>query len=90
MTELRFGGQSWRRAMDSGELLLVAAAGMLVVAAVAQTAAVGVDQLRVALAFGGLIVFGEVLRLSLPGGRESAPIGSAGALAYAVVLTVGG
>ena len=89
MTELRFGGQSWRRAMDSGELLLVAAAGMLVVAAVAQTAAVGVDQLRVALAFGGLIVFGEVLRLSLPGGRESAPIGSAGALAYAVILKVG-
>jgi len=75
--------------MDSGELLLVAAAGMLVVAAVAQTAAVGVDQLRVALAFGGLIVFGEVLRLSLPGGRESAPIGSAGALAYAVILKVG-
>jgi HD domain len=89
MTERRFGGQSWRRAMDSGELLLVAAAGMLVVAAVAQTAAVGVDQLRVALAFGGLIAFGEVLRLSLPGGRESAPIGSAGALAYAVILKVG-
>jgi HD domain len=89
MTERRFGGQSWRRAMDSGELLLVAAAGMLVVAAVAQTAAVGVDQLRVALAFGGLVAFGEVLRLSLPGGRESAPIGSAGALAYAVILKVG-
>jgi hypothetical protein len=89
MTERRFGAPSWRRALDSGELLLVAAAGMLVVAAVAQTAAVGVDQLRVALAFGGLIAFGEVLRLSLPGGRESAPIGSAGALAYAVILKVG-
>lgn len=75
--------------MDSGELLLVAVAGMLVVAAVAQTAAVGVAQPRIALAFGALIAFGEVLRLALPGGRESAPIGSAGAFAYAVVLHVG-
>src|SRR5215470_14320336 len=75
--------------MDSGELLLVAVAGMLVVAAVAQTAAVGVAEPRIALAFGALIAFGEVLRLALPGGRESAPIGSAGALAYAVVLYVG-
>jgi len=81
--------ESWRQAMDSGELLLVAAAGMLVVAAVAQTAAVGLVQPRIALAFGALIAFGEVLRLSLERGRESAPIGSAGALAYAVVLAVG-
>ena len=62
--------ESWRQAMDSGELLLVAAAGMLVVAAVAQTAAVGLVQPRIALAFGALICFGEVLRLSLEGGRE--------------------
>ena len=89
MTEPRSPGESLRHAMDSGELLLVAAAGMLVVAAVAQTAAVGVVQLRVALAFGALIAFGEVLRLSLPGGRESAPIASAGALAYAVIVKVG-
>ena len=82
--------ESFRQAMDSGELLLVAAAGMLVVAAVAQTAAVGLIQPRIALAFGALIAFGEVLRLSLEGGREAAPIGSAGAFAYAVVLTVGG
>ncbi len=82
--------ESWRQAMDSGELLLVAAAGMLIVAAVAQTAAVGLVQPRIALAFGALICFGEVLRLSLEGGRESAPIGSAGAFAYAVVLSVGG
>jgi HD domain len=82
-------GESWRQAMDSGELLLVAVAGMLVVAAVAQTAAQGVVEPRIALAFGALIAFGEVLRLALPGGRESAPIGSAGALAYAVVLYVG-
>jgi hypothetical protein len=89
MAEWRARGESWRQAMDSGELLLVAVAGMLVVAAVAQTAAVGVVQPRIALAFGALIAFGEVLRLALPGGRESAPIGSAGAFAYAVVLHVG-
>jgi hypothetical protein len=89
MAEWRARGESWRQAMDSGELLLVAVAGMLVVAAVAQTAAVGVAQPRIALAFGALIAFGEVLRLALPGGRESAPIGSAGAFAYAVVLHVG-
>jgi hypothetical protein len=70
-------------------LLLVAAAGMLVVAAVAQTAAAGVVQPRTALAFGALIAFGEVLRLALPGGRETAPVSSAGALAYAVVLRIG-
>jgi hypothetical protein len=88
MTEQRSATESWRQAMDSGELLLVAVAGMLTVAAVAQTAAVGVVQPRIALAFGALIAFGEVLRLALPGGRESAPIGSAGAFAYAVVLHV--
>jgi hypothetical protein len=89
MTERSPAAPSWRHAMDSGELLLVAVAGMLVVAAVAQTAAAGVVQPHIALAFGGLIALGEVLRLSLPGGRESAPIGSAGALAYALVLYVG-
>jgi hypothetical protein len=89
VTEQRSSGESWRQAMDSGELLLVAAAGMLTVAAVAQTAAVGLVQPRIALAFGALIAFGEVLRLALPGGRDSAPIASAGAYAYAVVLYVG-
>jgi hypothetical protein len=89
MTERRSAGLSWQQATDSGELLLVVAAGMLVVAAVAQTAAVGLVQPDIALAFGALIAFGEVLRLSLPGGRESAPIASAGAFGYAVVLYVG-
>ena len=76
--------------MDSGELLLLTAAGILVVAAVAQTAAVTVAQPRVALAFGALIALGELLRLALPGDREAAPIASAGALAYAMLLGVGG
>jgi hypothetical protein len=75
--------------MDSGQLLLLAAAGMLVVGAVAQTAANGLAQPRVAVAFGALIACGELLRLSLPGNREAAPIGSAGALGYALVLQIG-
>jgi hypothetical protein len=75
--------------MDSGQLLLVSAAGVLLVAAVAQTAAAGLVQPRPALAFGALIALGELLRLSLPGDRESAPIGSAGALGYALAVRIG-
>ncbi len=78
---------SWQ-ALDSGRLLLLAAAGMLVVAGLAQTAAVKVQQPATALAFGCLIAFGELLRLSLPGNREAAPIATTGALAYALLLHV--
>jgi hypothetical protein len=74
---------------DSGQLLLVVAAGVWLVASVAQTAATGVTDPRVAIAFGALIAFGEVLRLNLPGDRESAPVGLAGALAYALLIRVG-
>jgi hypothetical protein len=74
---------------DSGQLLLVVAAGVWLVASVAQTAATGVTDPRVAIAFGTLIAFGEVLRLNLPGDRESAPVGLAGALAYALLIQVG-
>src|SRR5579859_2880967 len=73
---------------DSGQLLLVVAAGVWLVAAVAQTAAAGLKDPRIAIAFGALIAFGEVLRLNLPGDRESAPIGFAGALAYALLIKV--
>ncbi len=89
-TGRRTARRSGRRAIDSGELLLLTAAGILVVAAVAQTAAVTVVEPRVALAFGALIALGELLRLALPGDREAAPIASAGALAYAMLLGVGG
>src|SRR6202044_2002317 len=74
---------------DSGQLLLVVAAGVWLVASVAQTAATGVTDPRVAIAFGALIAFGEVLRLNLPGDRESAPVGLSGALAYALLIQVG-
>src|SRR5215813_6388957 len=79
---------SWQ-AMDSGRLLLLAAVGLLVVAALARTAAVGMVNSRVAVAFGSAIAIGELLRLGLPGGREAAPISTATALAYALLLRVG-
>ncbi len=75
--------------MDSGQLLLICAAGMLVVAAIAQTAAVGITGMRDAIAFGALVALGELFRITLPGNRESAPIATAGALAYALLLRVG-
>ncbi|WP_300603846.1 HD domain-containing phosphohydrolase [Trebonia sp.] len=78
-----------RQVLDSGQSLLVLFAGVLLIAAVAQTAAVGVRDVRAALAFGGLIAFGELLRLNLPGDREAAPIATAGALAYALLIRIG-
>jgi hypothetical protein len=75
--------------MDSGQLFLVALAGILVAAALAQSVAAGLVQTRDAIAFGALIAFGELLRLNLPGDRESAPIATAGALAYALLMRVG-
>jgi hypothetical protein len=74
---------------DSGLLLLVVAAGVVLVASVAQTAVEGLREPRIAVAFGALIAFGELLRLNLPGDREAVPIGMAGALAYALLIRVG-
>ena len=90
MTERRHEARrhSWQ-VRDSGQLLLVVAAGVWLVASVAQTAEAGLRDVRTAVAFGVLIAFGEVLRLNLPGDRESAPIGFAGALAYALLIRVG-
>ena len=39
--------------------------------------------------FGALIAVGELLRMIMPGNREVAPIASAGALGYALLLRVG-
>jgi len=74
---------------DSGLLLLVVAAGVVLVVSVAQTTVQGLRDPRIAVAFGVLIAFGEVLRLNLPGDRETAPIAMAGALAYALLIRVG-
>src|SRR6185437_3161662 len=79
---------SWQ-SLDSGRLLLVAVSGMLVLAAFA-TLAVPKMPVQPAVAFGLFIAFGELLRLALPGGREAAPIAMAGALAFALLLTIKG
>jgi hypothetical protein len=79
---------SWH-AMDSGRLLLLAAVGMMVVAAIAHTAAARVTKPQTAIAFGAVIAIGELLRLRQQGGREAAPIAAAAALAYALLLRVG-
>ena len=69
---------------------LLVAAGVTVVAAVATTASQGLPAVKpgfvmIPIAFGLFIAIGEVLRISLPGSRESAPLASAGAIAFALL-----
>jgi HD domain len=81
---------SWQ-ALDSGRLLLMSMAAMLVVAAFATTTVDVHDskvRMSTALAFGGFIAFGELLRLALPGGREAAPIAMVGGLSYALLVSL--
>ena len=70
----------------SGSLVVVSAGFLLAAAAVVVSASPGrfVDPL-VALAFAAFIAFGEFVRITLPGGRDAAPIATAGALAYALL-----
>jgi len=78
------------QALDSGRILLMAAAAMLVIAAFAGVVALHPARVNflAALAFGGFIAFGELFRLALPGGREAAPIAMVGAMAYAMLLAL--
>ena len=80
------------QALDSGRILLMAAAAMLVIAAFAGIAALHPPYINygMALSFGGFIAFGELFRLALPGGREAAPIAMVGAMAYAMLLKLPG
>ncbi|HET7901951.1 MAG TPA: HD domain-containing phosphohydrolase [Candidatus Nanopelagicales bacterium] len=66
---------------------LQVAAGLVVIASVAITAAQpgGISDIQVPLAFAGFIAVGEILRIVLPGGRQAAPLASAGALAFALL-----
>ncbi|WP_234314939.1 HD-GYP domain-containing protein [Streptomyces sp. NRRL F-5135] len=62
------------------------AAGALAVAALTHTLRHGLVEPRAALAFGVLIALGELVRGgALPGEREPAPLGAAGALAYTLL-----
>jgi hypothetical protein len=50
----------------------------------------GWDQPWVAAAFVAFLAVGEMLRVSLPGDRDSAPLGAAAAVAYALLPAFGG
>jgi len=67
-------------------MIVVASALLLAVTAVVITASPGqfVDG-RIALAFAAFIALGEFVRITLPGGRDAAPIATAGAIAYALL-----
>ncbi|MEV8094932.1 HD domain-containing phosphohydrolase [Kitasatospora sp. NPDC085879] len=62
-----------------------AAAALLLAAALLHLALHGLTQPKVALAFGAVVAVGERARITLPGDREQAPLGSAAALAYALL-----
>jgi HD domain len=87
----RTAEQRWQvwQTVDTGRLVLVGTTGIIVLVALASIVTYkfgpgGVD----AVAFGGFIAFGELLRLSLPGNREAAPIAMTAALAYAMARRV--
>ncbi len=73
--------------------VVVVMAAIVAVAAAAtsavQVARDGVSGLDVCLAYGAAITVGEALRVWLPGGREAAPIGTAAAVAFALVEPTG-
>ncbi|MGA5818906.1 HD-GYP domain-containing protein [Kitasatospora sp. NPDC094028] len=62
-----------------------AAAAALLALALGAVAVRGLAEPAVALAFTALVALGECVRITLPGDREQAPIGAAGALAYALL-----
>ena len=76
---------------STGQLVVVAGAGMLAACAVVGAASPGgFEGPRTALAFAAFIALGEVVRITLPGGRDAAPIATAGALAYTLLTTFDG
>lgn len=89
------GGATGRRAIadrmraHTGTAVLVLGA-VTTIAAVVATVTQGIVQPRYALVFGAVIAIGEMARVSLPGNRETAPLGAAGALAYALLPDVHG
>lgn len=75
--------------LDSGQLLLISSVSLLVLVAITQVTVVGLDHARAAVVFGALIAVGELVRMEMPGGREVAPIGTAAALGYALLVSIG-
>jgi hypothetical protein len=69
--------------------VLVGSVGAGALAAVGWTAATGFTGAYTALAFCLVIAVGELARITLPGHRELAPIASAGAISYSLLLSLG-
>ena len=70
--------------------ILLTVAATLMIVSVGHVAVTEVVDPDVALAFGALIAFGELARMMMPGNREVAPISTAAALGYAMLLDVEG
>lgn len=73
-----------------GTIIVVTGAGLLLVGSVAATFVNGLDQPVPALWFGLFVLLGEVLRVTLPGDREAAPLATAAGLGYALLGSYGG
>jgi HD domain len=85
------GASAARQARWGGLQFGVISAGAIVAAAsLAQVAVLGVRQPAAALGFLTLVTAGEICRFSLPGGGEVAPVASAGALGYCLLLAGAG
>jgi HD domain len=84
-------GQRLDESGSTGRQVVIAAGGLLAVCAVVATASpAGFQDPRAAVAFAAFIALGEVVRITLPGGRDAAPIATAGALAYTLLTTIHG
>jgi hypothetical protein len=82
--------QSASGGMISTSMLLGALLCVSVLAAVLRLSMHGAVQVPAALAFGAVIVLGEAMRITLPGGRDNAPLAATAALGYALTPTIGG
>lgn len=80
---------AWR-GFDAGQVMFAAVAGLLIIIGVARTTTTGLLDPPVAVGFGTLIAAGELARLTMPGNREVAPISTAAALGYILLLDMGG
>ncbi|MEU0488367.1 HD domain-containing phosphohydrolase [Nocardiopsis sp. NPDC006139] len=81
-------GPVWRTSRPV-RALLVAVVGSVSLVSLVWTSATGFVEPYVALCFCLVIAVGELVRITLPGHREVAPIASAGAVGYAFLLNLG-
>jgi len=83
---VRISGRRIEETPASGSLVVLCAGALLaVVAVVASASPGGFVDVDVALAFAAFIAVGEFVRITLPGGRDAAPVATAGALAYSLL-----